>query len=284
LAISSRFCRPPAPWQSGMSATVPKGEHYPVVGAALLWTLETDAPPKRSRNQYTKRAAPAQPEGAQPVSTTAKRDTRFTVGNPGRPKGALNKTTMAVLTMMEGEAEAITRTAIDLAKAGDSVALRLVMERLVSPVRERPVSIAGMPKINVASDLIAAASAVAEAAADGEITPGEAASLSQLVANTVKAVETFEPAERLAKLEEQMASIPRRHSSRRCRGGERRRPDGRWRQYRRPAGGPLRAGRRLSLRAGVLADRPDRAQAAGPPRTRPPARRLASSSHRLTTR
>jgi hypothetical protein len=168
---------------------------------------EPDPPPKRSRNQYTKRAAqPAQPEGAQPVSTTAKRDTRFTVGNPGRPKGALNKTTMAVLAMMEGEAEAITRTAIDLAKAGDSVALRLVMERLVSPVRERPVSIAGMPKINVASDLIAAASAVAEAAADGEITPGEAASLSQLVANTAKAVEIFELAERLAKLEEQMAA------------------------------------------------------------------------------
>jgi hypothetical protein len=63
-----------------------------------------------------------------------------------------------------------------------------------------------VPKINVASDLIAAASAVAEAAADGEITPGDAASLSQLVANTAKAVETFELAERLAKLEEQMAA------------------------------------------------------------------------------
>jgi hypothetical protein len=63
-----------------------------------------------------------------------------------------------------------------------------------------------IPKINAASDLIAVAAAVAEAAADGEITPGEAASLSQLVANTAKAVETFELAERLAKLEEQMAA------------------------------------------------------------------------------
>jgi hypothetical protein len=53
--------------------------------------------------------------------------------------------------------------------------------------------------------LIAAASAVAEAAADGEITPGEAASLSQLVANTAKAVETFELAERLARLEEKIS-------------------------------------------------------------------------------
>jgi hypothetical protein len=48
--------------------------------------------------------------------------------------------------MMEGEAEAITRKAVDLALAGDAVAMRLVMERLVSPVRERPVNVA-MPKI-----------------------------------------------------------------------------------------------------------------------------------------
>jgi hypothetical protein len=58
-------------------------------------------------------------------------------GNPaGKPKGTLHHATRAVLAMMEGEAEAITRKAIDLALAGDSVALRLVMERLVSPVRE----------------------------------------------------------------------------------------------------------------------------------------------------
>ncbi len=38
------------------------------------------------------------------------------------------------------------------------------------------------------------------------ITPGEAASLSTLVANTAKAVETFELAERLTRLEEQTAA------------------------------------------------------------------------------
>jgi hypothetical protein len=62
-----------------------------------------------------------------------------------------------------------------------------------------------MPKINSASDLIAAAAALTSAVSDGEITPGEAASLSTLVANTAKAVETFELAGRLARLEEQMA-------------------------------------------------------------------------------
>jgi hypothetical protein len=62
------------------------------------------------------------------------------------------------------------------------------------------------PKISAASDLIAAAAALTDAVAVGEVTPSEAASLSQLVGNVAKAVETFELSERLAKLEEQVAA------------------------------------------------------------------------------
>jgi hypothetical protein len=40
----------------------------------------------------------------------------------------------------------------------------------------------------------------------GDITPGEAASLSTLVGNVAKAVETVEIVPRLAKLEEQLAA------------------------------------------------------------------------------
>lgn len=166
-------------------------------------------PLKRSRNQYTKRAAT---EGvAEPANAGRNADGTFAKGNSanpaGKPKGTLHRATRAVLAMMEGEAEAITRKAIDLALAGDSVAMRLVMERLVSPVRERPVSLA-LPKISAAADLIAAAAALTDAVALGEVTPGEAASLSALVGNVAKAVETFELSERLAKLEEQVRSAP----------------------------------------------------------------------------
>jgi hypothetical protein len=62
---------------------------------------------------------------------------------------------------------------------------------VIVPVRERPVNIA-MPKINVASELISAAAALTDAVALGQVTPGEAASLSTLVGNVAKAVETFE--------------------------------------------------------------------------------------------
>jgi hypothetical protein len=63
-----------------------------------------------------------------------------------------------------------------------------------------------MPEIKSAADLMLAAAALTEAASEGAITPVEAASLSTLVANTAKAVETFELAARLAKLEERMAA------------------------------------------------------------------------------
>jgi Family of unknown function (DUF5681) len=51
-------------------------------------------------------------------------------GNPnGRPKGSLNATTLAAQALLEGEAEALTRKAIDLAKGGDITALRLCIDR-----------------------------------------------------------------------------------------------------------------------------------------------------------
>ena len=41
-------------------------------------------------------------------------------GNPqGRPKGARNKTTVATEQLLDCEAEAITKKAIELAKSGD---------------------------------------------------------------------------------------------------------------------------------------------------------------------
>jgi hypothetical protein len=98
-----------------------------------------------------------------------------------------------------------SQAALSFALAVASLALRLAMERLVSPVRERPVSVA-MPSIKAASDLIAAAAALSDAVAGGDITPNEASSLSNLVGNTAKAIETFELSERPARLEEQISA------------------------------------------------------------------------------
>jgi hypothetical protein len=63
-------------------------------------------------------------------------------GNPaGRPKGAKNKSTLAAEALLDGEAEALTRKAVEMALRGDTVALRLCLERLMPPRRDRPVAV-----------------------------------------------------------------------------------------------------------------------------------------------
>ena len=62
----------------------------------------------------------------------------FPPGNAGKPKGARSRVTRAMEDLLEGEAEALTRRAVEMALAGDAVALRLCMDRLLPALRERP--------------------------------------------------------------------------------------------------------------------------------------------------
>ena len=50
-------------------------------------------------------------------------------GNPrGRPAGSRNNATLACEALLEGQAEALTQKAVDMALAGDTVALKLCLE------------------------------------------------------------------------------------------------------------------------------------------------------------
>ena len=102
-------------------------------------------------------------------------------GNPlGRPPGIMNQATRDAAVLLGGEAGALTRKAIELALAGDIAALRLCIDRIIAPQREQPVAFA-MPPIGTAGDLAAAATALTVAAAAGAMTPGDAASLAQVL-------------------------------------------------------------------------------------------------------
>jgi len=54
----------------------------------------------------------------------------FSPGNSGRPHGSRNKATLAIEGLLEGQAEALPQTTITKALEGDSVALRLCMDRI----------------------------------------------------------------------------------------------------------------------------------------------------------
>ena len=123
-------------------------------------------------------------------------------GNPqGRPLGARNAATVIAEQLLDGEAEAITRKVIELAKQGDLTALRLCLERIVPPRRERPVNFT-LPTMNSADGATKAMAAITTAVADGDLTPSEAAELSRVIEGYVKAIEATEIERRLCLLEQ----------------------------------------------------------------------------------
>lgn len=80
------------------------------------------------------------------------------------------------------------------------IALRLCLDRLVPPRRDRPIPFA-LPAINSADDASKAMAAITTAVGCGELTPGEAAELSNVIVACVKAVEAAEFEKRLRAFE-----------------------------------------------------------------------------------
>ena len=129
-------------------------------------------------------------------------------GNPaGRPPGIRNRASLIGENLLSGEVEALTRKAVQQALAGDAVALRLCIERLIPRVRERAVTIA-LPPVRSAADIAPMMAVIAEAVAQGGITPSEAGELGRLVEAFVRAIETSEFERRLHALEAAHASEP----------------------------------------------------------------------------
>src|ERR1700693_4969078 len=123
----------------------------------------------------------------------------FKAGNPGRPKGARNATTLALESLLDGQATALTQKAIELALTGDLTALRICLDRILPPRKDRPVTF-DFPAITNAAEAATTMSAILAAVASGEITPAEASEISKLVDTYVKAVEATELAERISRL------------------------------------------------------------------------------------
>jgi hypothetical protein len=121
-------------------------------------------------------------------------------GNPsGRPRGSHNRSSLLAQELLDGDGQLIVRKAIEMAKGGEPVALRLCIERIV-PRRAGMVELA-LPLVRRAEDVAEACAAVIASAAGGEISLQEGREFMQLLESQRKAIETQDLAVRIELLE-----------------------------------------------------------------------------------
>ena len=128
----------------------------------------------------------------------------FKQGNPGRPKGSRNKAILAIEALLEGEAEALTRTAIEAALNGDVTALRLCLDRIAPAKKDTPVAFT-LPAMEAAADAAKAVGAILAAVATGDLTPTEGTAVAGLVETYRRALETTDIERRVAVLEKEQS-------------------------------------------------------------------------------
>jgi hypothetical protein len=131
---------------------------------------------------------------------TGTRGKPFERGNPGRRPGSRNRATLAAEALLDREATAISRKAVELALNGDTTAIRLVLDRILPPRRERPIRF-DLPLLKEPADAVSALAAITVGVSSGELTAGEAQQLAQVVDIFVRALEAGALEERLRALE-----------------------------------------------------------------------------------
>lgn len=132
---------------------------------------------------------------------------RFQPGNrfgQGRPVGSRNGVTIAAESLIQGEAEALSRKLIELALAGNVACLKAAIERLVPVRKSSPVNLPDMPKIDSIADASKLTSFIIEAVAEGKVTPVEGEILSRSCERHLKALEVRDLEQRLANLEKKL--------------------------------------------------------------------------------
>ena len=127
-------------------------------------------------------------------------------GSPkGRPKGALNRATLAAQELLDGEAARLTRKCIDLAMEGDPTALRLCLSRILPVKRDRTIEL-DLPALEDSQDSLRAIGTVLEAVGSGMITPSEGQAVASLLETHRRTFEVEELEHRIEALEAQQCA------------------------------------------------------------------------------
>ncbi|MCA8007127.1 DUF5681 domain-containing protein [Burkholderia cenocepacia] len=119
-------------------------------------------------------------------------------GNPaGKPKGARDKRT-ALRELLQPHAADLVAKAVELAKAGDTTALRICIDRCIPAIKAKDAPV-DLPELT--GSLAEQGAAVMHAMAGGRITPDEANAVMQVISAQARIIEVDELEKRLAILE-----------------------------------------------------------------------------------
>lgn len=148
-------------------------------------------------------AKPPANSGGKHAGRTAKG--HFLPGHSGNPKGrtlgSRNRASLAVDALLQGEARKLTRQAIKLALGGDTTALKICLDRICPPPKDRPIAFA-LPAVSEVADHPPAVAAVLAAVAIGELTPAEGGAVTAMLEQHRRSLETAELEARIRALEE----------------------------------------------------------------------------------
>jgi hypothetical protein len=120
-------------------------------------------------------------------------------GNPaGRPPGVKDRR-VAMRELLTPHASDLVAKVVELAKNGDTAALRICIDRLIPPVKAKddPVALPALTDSPAEN-----ARVVVSALGAGELTPEEAGSILQVLTSQVRVIEADDIERRLAALEQ----------------------------------------------------------------------------------
>lgn len=122
-------------------------------------------------------------------------------GNPkGRPKGARDRRSTLRYGLLK-EVPAILKTLAKAAKRGDIQSARLILERVLPPLKSAAETLI----LPVADTPASQGRTVLGACAQGHITPDEAATLMQAISAQARVVEVEELTQRVQALEQALS-------------------------------------------------------------------------------
>ncbi|MBV4522597.1 hypothetical protein KVG88_21255 [Pseudomonas sp. SWRI74] len=128
---------------------------------------------------------------------------RFAPGHSGNPGGRSGQTQAIRAKLAEG-AEAVTRKILAAAKKGDMQACRLILERLVPPMK--PTSEPVQFDLDD-TDLPSAARSIMRAVADGQLAPDQGKSLIDGLGAVARVIEVTELQKAIEELRQQIGGL-----------------------------------------------------------------------------